>query len=113
MFVDDQAWFTPDSIETDAPLPGNAQIYESLETGIVGTVDGDTFIWERDDGAWRQVAAKPIGDWTDADWTAFESGHLPTDLAGLPEVVPPDFDLDFTPLAFDMGLLAPQAGLLT
>lgn len=76
MFVDDQAWFTGDSIETDAPIAPDDRIYESTDTHVVGmTADGESFEYVFVGGLWTEVGVdKPVDTWTTDDFAMMEAG---------------------------------------
>lgn len=122
MFVDGAAYFSSDSIETDAPIPAGSLIYEALDSSIVGTKDGETFAFVFDGSTWNAVDVKPVTEWTDADWTAWEAGHPVGQFDAVEDATAeeaafdfsvPDISDPFQPLTIDMGVLALSGGLIS
>lgn len=77
MFVDGQAWFTADSVETDAPVSPDDRLYEATDTHVVGvTAEGASFEFAFVGGQWVGVEVdKPVEQWTQADFDAMEAQY--------------------------------------
>lgn len=75
-FVDGQAWFTADSIETDAPIAASAHVYEATDRFVIGMDGGESFAFVFDGTDWNSVAVdKPVSEWTPADCAIWEATY--------------------------------------